>query len=107
MANLNIYMSLSECCVQVPRTVELYFLDMPIWQVRRRLKEEFLKNSHVRDPRVIDMLVIKVGNTRHAMGSICWDSSMVPRGAIVGTLEHGEAFITAACSTKRHKVHSE
>lgn len=30
-------------------------------QCREKLREEFLKNSHVTDIRVIDMLVIKVG----------------------------------------------
>ena len=35
-------------------------LDFPAAHGRRKLREEFLKHAHVRDPRVIDMLVIKV-----------------------------------------------
>ena len=45
---------------QIPRTVELYLLDISTEQCRQRLRQEFYKNSHIRDPRVIDLLVIKV-----------------------------------------------
>ena len=47
--------------LQIPHTVETFSLDVTAKQGRRKLREEFYKNSHVRDPRVIDMLVIKVG----------------------------------------------
>lgn len=43
----------------MPHILELYALDMPAQRLRLRLREEFYKNGHVRDPRVIDMLVIK------------------------------------------------
>lgn len=38
----------------------MYNLDIPIKAGRSKLREEFQRNSHIRDPRVIDMLVIKV-----------------------------------------------
>ena len=38
----------------------MYNLDMTVGTGRKKVREEFQKNSHVRDPRVIDMLVIKV-----------------------------------------------
>ncbi|CAI8004052.1 NADH dehydrogenase [ubiquinone] 1 alpha subcomplex subunit 6 [Geodia barretti] len=45
---------------EVPRAVQMYKLDMTVGTGRKKVREEFQKNSHVRDPRVIDMLVIKV-----------------------------------------------
>lgn len=45
---------------QVPEAIKMYALDITIKQGRQKLREEFYKNTHVRDPRVIDMLVIKV-----------------------------------------------
>ena len=45
---------------QVPRAVQMYRLDISVAKGRRKVREEFLRHSHVRDPRVIDMLVIKV-----------------------------------------------
>ncbi|NXG41961.1 NDUA6 dehydrogenase, partial [Psilopogon haemacephalus] len=44
---------------EVPNTVHLYQLDITVKQGRNKVREMFLKNAHVRDPRVIDMLVIK------------------------------------------------
>ena len=46
--------------LQIPHTIELYLLDIPVQEARQKLREQFYKNAHVRDPRVIDMLVIKV-----------------------------------------------
>lgn len=45
---------------QVPETIKMYTLDITVKQGKQKLREEFYKNAHVRDPRVIDMLVIKV-----------------------------------------------
>ncbi|XP_065837231.1 NADH dehydrogenase [ubiquinone] 1 alpha subcomplex subunit 6-like [Oscarella lobularis] len=44
---------------EIPHMIETYALDMPVRMARHRLREEFVRNSHVRDPRVIDMLVVK------------------------------------------------
>ncbi|XP_061856019.1 NADH dehydrogenase [ubiquinone] 1 alpha subcomplex subunit 6 [Colius striatus] len=44
---------------EVPNTVHLYQLDITVKQARSKVREMFMKNAHVRDPRVIDLLVIK------------------------------------------------
>lgn len=41
----------------------MYMLDLTAQECKQRLRQEFYKNSNIRDPRVIDMLVIKVGMT--------------------------------------------
>ena len=38
----------------------MYHLDLTTQECIQRLRQEFYKHSHIRDPRVIDMLVIKV-----------------------------------------------
>lgn len=40
--------------------MHLYQLDITVKQARDKVRELFVKNAHVTDPRVIDMLVIKV-----------------------------------------------
>ncbi|XP_042323720.1 NADH dehydrogenase [ubiquinone] 1 alpha subcomplex subunit 6 [Sceloporus undulatus] len=44
---------------EVPDTVHIYQLDITVKQGRDKVREMFMKNAHVTDPRVIDMLVIK------------------------------------------------
>ncbi|XP_071588490.1 NADH dehydrogenase [ubiquinone] 1 alpha subcomplex subunit 6 [Heliangelus exortis] len=44
---------------EVPNTVHLYQLDITVKQGRNKVREMFMKNAQVRDPRVIDLLVIK------------------------------------------------
>ncbi|KAL5481545.1 hypothetical protein EMCRGX_G021733 [Ephydatia muelleri] len=44
---------------EIPKAVEAYCLEVSVKSARDTLRQEFYKNSHVRDPRVIDMLVIK------------------------------------------------
>ncbi|OPJ69004.1 NADH dehydrogenase [ubiquinone] 1 alpha subcomplex subunit 6 [Patagioenas fasciata monilis] len=44
---------------EVPNAVHLYQLDITVKQGRNKVREMFMRNAHVRDPRVIDMLVIK------------------------------------------------
>lgn len=40
--------------------VHLYQLDITVKQGRNKVREMFMKNAHITDPRVVDMLVIKV-----------------------------------------------
>ncbi|XP_053886440.1 NADH dehydrogenase [ubiquinone] 1 alpha subcomplex subunit 6 [Malaclemys terrapin pileata] len=44
---------------EVPNAVHLYQLDISVKQGRDKVREMFMRNAHVTDPRVIDMLVIK------------------------------------------------
>ncbi|XP_061218677.1 NADH dehydrogenase [ubiquinone] 1 alpha subcomplex subunit 6 [Neopsephotus bourkii] len=44
---------------EVPNTVHLYQLDITVKQGRNKVREMFMKNAHITDPRVVDMLVIK------------------------------------------------
>ncbi|XP_061495311.1 NADH dehydrogenase [ubiquinone] 1 alpha subcomplex subunit 6 isoform X1 [Rhineura floridana] len=44
---------------EIPNTVHIYQLDISVKQGRDKVREMFMKNAHVTDPRVIDMLVIK------------------------------------------------
>lgn len=44
---------------QLPYIVMLYDIPKNLAQCREKLREEFMKNSRVKDIRVIDMLVIK------------------------------------------------
>ncbi|XP_069825047.1 NADH dehydrogenase [ubiquinone] 1 alpha subcomplex subunit 6 [Dendropsophus ebraccatus] len=44
---------------EVPNTVHVYQLDITTKQGRDKVREEFKKNAHATDPRVIDLLVIK------------------------------------------------
>eukprot|EP00128_Syssomonas_multiformis_P017857 Colp12_sorted_trinity150504_noHs@4701 len=44
---------------EVPHAVHHFELDISQKMARDKVKELFMKNAHVRDPRVIDMLLIK------------------------------------------------
>ncbi|XP_069510487.1 NADH dehydrogenase [ubiquinone] 1 alpha subcomplex subunit 6 [Ambystoma mexicanum] len=44
---------------EVPNTVHIYQLDITVRQGRDKVRDMFRNNSHITDPRVIDMLVIK------------------------------------------------
>jgi NADH dehydrogenase (ubiquinone) 1 alpha subcomplex subunit 6 len=54
---------------EIPRTVSVFALDVSIKQARQKLREEFLKNKDVKDPRAIDLLVVKVCVSS---GDLCW-----------------------------------
>uniref|UniRef100_UPI00398E71B9 NADH dehydrogenase [ubiquinone] 1 alpha subcomplex subunit 6 n=1 Tax=Pristiophorus japonicus TaxID=55135 RepID=UPI00398E71B9 len=44
---------------EIPSTVQKFHLDITVKQGRDKVRELFMKNAHVTDPRVIDLLVIK------------------------------------------------
>ncbi|CAH3017709.1 unnamed protein product [Porites evermanni] len=44
---------------EVPHTIQAYALEITSKIGRAKVREEFMRNAHVRDIRVIDMLVIK------------------------------------------------
>jgi len=44
---------------QLPDTIEQYTLPVTEKEAQQCLKENFMKNAHVKDIRVIDMLIIK------------------------------------------------
>ncbi|KAG8138066.1 hypothetical protein E2320_003991 [Naja naja] len=44
---------------EIPNTVHTYQLEITVKQGRDKVRELFMKNAHVTDPRVIDLLVIK------------------------------------------------
>uniref|UniRef100_A0A8C9FNJ5 NADH dehydrogenase [ubiquinone] 1 alpha subcomplex subunit 6 n=1 Tax=Pavo cristatus TaxID=9049 RepID=A0A8C9FNJ5_PAVCR len=45
---------------EVPNAVHLYQMDITAKQGRKKVQEMFMKNAHVMDPRVVDMLVVEV-----------------------------------------------
>ncbi|XP_031571698.1 NADH dehydrogenase [ubiquinone] 1 alpha subcomplex subunit 6-like [Actinia tenebrosa] len=44
---------------EIPHAVQAFALDITVKSGRKKVREEFMKNAHVRDLRVIDMLIIK------------------------------------------------
>jgi len=44
---------------ELPKVLSIYDIDIPVPQARLYVKEHFTQNSHIEDPRVIDMLVNK------------------------------------------------
>ncbi|KAK3733289.1 hypothetical protein QZH41_011140 [Actinostola sp. cb2023] len=44
---------------EIPHSVQAFALDITVKSGRKQVREEFMKNAHVRDLRVIDMLIIK------------------------------------------------
>ncbi|XP_078093763.1 NADH dehydrogenase [ubiquinone] 1 alpha subcomplex subunit 6 [Mustelus asterias] len=44
---------------EVPNTIQKFHLDISMKQGRDKVREMFMKNAHVTDPRIIDLLVIK------------------------------------------------
>ncbi|XP_019641607.1 PREDICTED: NADH dehydrogenase [ubiquinone] 1 alpha subcomplex subunit 6-like [Branchiostoma belcheri] len=44
---------------EIPHTVHAYQLDISVKAGREKVRELFMQNAHVKDPRVIDLLVVK------------------------------------------------
>ncbi|XP_022317946.1 NADH dehydrogenase [ubiquinone] 1 alpha subcomplex subunit 6-like [Crassostrea virginica] len=44
---------------QIPHMVQIYKLDVTVDEAYAKLREEFTKNKHVTDLRVIDLLIVK------------------------------------------------
>lgn len=44
---------------EIPRVLTIYDIDVPIAEARQCIREKFRDNAHVKDERVIDMLVEK------------------------------------------------
>lgn len=82
---------LRRCAVSA---VHLYQLDITVKQGRNKVREMFMKNAHVTDPRVIDMLVIKVQPSYSGLGgSGLW----VLFGTSHGSITHSVCPRHAAC----------
>uniref|UniRef100_A0A8C4QXZ9 NADH dehydrogenase [ubiquinone] 1 alpha subcomplex subunit 6 n=1 Tax=Eptatretus burgeri TaxID=7764 RepID=A0A8C4QXZ9_EPTBU len=45
---------------EIPQIVHMFQLDVSVTESREKLRQVFKKNSHLQDPRLIDMLVVKV-----------------------------------------------
>ena len=45
---------------QIPEAIEQHTLPVTLKEAQETLKKHFMKNAHVKDIRVIDMLIIKV-----------------------------------------------
>ncbi|XP_071486402.1 NADH dehydrogenase [ubiquinone] 1 alpha subcomplex subunit 6-like [Diadema antillarum] len=44
---------------EVPHAIQQYQLDITVKEGRNKVREMFMKNAHITDQRVVDMLVIK------------------------------------------------
>uniref|UniRef100_A0A8C4R4G8 NADH dehydrogenase [ubiquinone] 1 alpha subcomplex subunit 6 n=1 Tax=Eptatretus burgeri TaxID=7764 RepID=A0A8C4R4G8_EPTBU len=44
---------------EIPQIVHMFQLDVCVTESREKLRQVFKKNSHLQDPRLIDMLVVK------------------------------------------------
>uniref|UniRef100_F7BJZ0 NADH dehydrogenase [ubiquinone] 1 alpha subcomplex subunit 6 n=2 Tax=Ornithorhynchus anatinus TaxID=9258 RepID=F7BJZ0_ORNAN len=44
---------------EIPNTLHLFQLDISVKQGRDKVREMFVKNAHVTDPRAVDLLVVK------------------------------------------------
>ncbi|KAH7950322.1 hypothetical protein HPB49_022409 [Dermacentor silvarum] len=60
---------------QIPQIVKLYDIPVSAEQARAKLREEYVKNKHVRDIRAIDLLVIKV--TTSTVMLPLWEQSVI------------------------------
>jgi len=45
---------------EVPRILTIYDIDLPVPEARQAVRDLFTNNGHIKDKRVVDMLVEKV-----------------------------------------------
>lgn len=69
--------------------VHLYQLDITVKQGRNKVREMLMKNAHVTDPRVIDMLVIKVQTATPEL------LKLQRMGVMGGVMEERDNFVPA------------
>ena len=53
---LNLYRRVLKSC---PKVKTVFDVDMPVAEMRAAITWHFRKSSHIKDPRVVDMLVVK------------------------------------------------
>lgn len=74
----------------MPRAVNAYSLDITVRQGRAKVREEFLKNAHLKDIRVIDVMVIKVHrkllNSSTEYGIHCIGTHTIPQTRLFANL---------------------
>ncbi|XP_033326811.2 NADH dehydrogenase (ubiquinone) B14 subunit [Megalopta genalis] len=70
---------------QIPQTMLDYDIPKSVTECRKKLKEEFLKNQHVVDIRVIDILVLK-GQMQLQEVSQAW----IPKGRLMDVWKETE-----------------
>lgn len=55
----------------IPHIIRIYNLELNASEIKQQIKKEFLKNSSIKDPQIIDMLVFK-GNSELEETKLQW-----------------------------------